>query len=62
MTAADRPQPPGLVLVLDAVQAVDKPTPGKNRMHLDLHVPDMQAEARRLVELGATRLGEGRAG
>jgi len=40
------------------VQAVDEPRQGKNRMHLDLHVPDMQAEAQRLVELGATRLGE----
>jgi predicted enzyme related to lactoylglutathione lyase len=28
----------------------------KNRMHVDLHTPDIEAEAARLVELGATRL------
>lgn len=44
------------------VQAVAEPRQGKNRMHLDLHVPDMQAEAQRLVELGASRLGEGSLG
>jgi len=100
--SAAHPQPPGLVLVLDAVdapaiadfwaaalhydrrsalgpfevltppkgsdapvllvQAVDEAKQGKNRMHLDLHVTDMQAETRRLVGLGATRLGEGSLG
>lgn len=99
---ATSPRPPGLVLVLDAVdapavatfwagalrydhrralgpfevltppdgsdapallvQAVAEPRQGKNRMHLDLHVPDMKAEAQRLVGLGATRLGEGSLG
>ncbi len=44
------------------VQAVEDPKPGKNRMHLDLHVADPEAEAARLVALGATRLGAGRLG
>jgi predicted enzyme related to lactoylglutathione lyase len=30
----------------------------KNRMHVDLTAPDRDAEVQRLVELGATRLGE----
>lgn len=44
------------------LQGVDDPKLGKNRMHLDLHVSDAEAEADRLVALGATRLGEGRLG
>ncbi|MEJ7695121.1 MAG: VOC family protein [Candidatus Limnocylindrales bacterium] len=44
------------------VQAVDDPKPGKNRMHLDLHVADPEAEAARLVALGAARHGDGRLG
>ena len=98
----DAPTPPGLALVLDAldpeslaefwsaalryrradrveqyvvlvppaghagsvllVQGVDDPKQVKNRMHLDLHVPDPEAEAERLVGLGATRRGEGSLG
>jgi hypothetical protein len=34
-------------------QHVDDPTPGKNRVHLDFHAADMEAEVARLVELGA---------
>jgi predicted enzyme related to lactoylglutathione lyase len=34
---------------------VPEPKAGKNRMHLDWEVDDMEAEARRLEELGATR-------
>ena len=41
------------------VQGVPEPKQVKNRMHLDLHVADPDAEAERLVGLGATRLGEG---
>ena len=37
------------------LQRVDEPKPGKNRMHLDIHMPDVNAEADRLVALGATR-------
>jgi hypothetical protein len=37
------------------IQAVDVPTPGKNRMHLDLHVVDPEAEAERLIALGEIR-------
>jgi hypothetical protein len=45
-------------------QAVPEPKTGKNRMHIDLHVgPDrIDAEADRLIALGATRLYEGHEG
>ena len=45
-----------------AFQMVDDPTPGKNRMHLDLHVPDPAGEVDRLVALGAQRVGGGAIG
>ena len=35
------------------IQGVAEPKQGKNRMHLDLHVPDVAAEVERLVALGA---------
>jgi predicted enzyme related to lactoylglutathione lyase len=38
------------------LQRVDEAKAGKNRMHLDVHVPDIEAEADRLVALGARRL------
>jgi len=41
-----------------ALQGVPESKPGKNRMHLDLWVPDIEAEARRLEALGATRRRE----
>jgi len=44
---------PGPKLLL---QRVAEPKVVKNRMHLDLEVPDIEAEAARLVALGATRL------
>jgi predicted enzyme related to lactoylglutathione lyase len=44
------------------VQGVDEPKTVKNRMHLDLHVTDPEAEAERLVALGARRLGAGSLG
>ena len=44
------------------VQGVSEPRTTKNRMHLDLHVSDPEAEIERLVGLGATRLGEGSLG
>jgi len=50
---------PGPVLLVQGV-ADGKVT--KNRMHLDLHVDDPQAEVDRLVALGATRTGEGSLG
>ena len=49
----------GSVLLL---QGVSEPKQVKNRMHIDLHVPDRDAEASRLVALGARRLGEGSLG
>ncbi len=47
---------PGPKLLL---QRVDEPKASKNRMHLDLEVPDIEAEADRLVGLGARRVSEG---
>ena len=38
-------------------QRVDTPTPGKNRIHLDLQASDLDAEVQRLAELGATETG-----
>lgn len=39
------------------LQRVPEPKTTKNRMHIDLRVADIEAEATRLVEAGATRLG-----
>ena len=44
------------------VQGVPEPKTSKNRMHLDVHVADPEAEAQRLVGLGATRTGSGALG
>lgn len=38
-------------------QRVSDPTPGKNRVHLDLGADDTEAEVARLVGLGATEVG-----
>ena len=38
------------------LQGVDEPKTVKNRMHLDIHHADIEAEADRLVALGAVRL------
>jgi predicted enzyme related to lactoylglutathione lyase len=43
----------GVVLTL---QRVAEPKAGKNRMHLDLLVEDVEAEVRRLEALGASRV------
>ncbi|MBW4720193.1 VOC family protein [Saccharothrix obliqua] len=40
------------------IQRVDDPTPGKNRLHFDVHVADRAAEVARLVGLGATEVAE----
>jgi predicted enzyme related to lactoylglutathione lyase len=37
-------------------QRVPEPKTLKNRVHLDLHTPDEEAEAERIEALGATRL------
>jgi predicted enzyme related to lactoylglutathione lyase len=42
---------PGLIL-----QKVPEPKRGKNRMHLDLFLGDIETEARRMQSLGARRL------
>jgi hypothetical protein len=41
------------------LQAVPEPKGGKNRMHLDIVVDDVEAEVHRLQELGARRIDEG---
>lgn len=38
------------------LQRVPETKSVKNRMHFDVHVPDIEAEAARLVELGAARV------
>ena len=47
---------PGPKLLL---QQVEEPKTVKNRMHFDIEVADIQAEADRLVALGATRVSDG---
>jgi predicted enzyme related to lactoylglutathione lyase len=41
------------------LQRVDEPKAGKNRMHLDLHTPDVDGEVARLEALGARRAEAG---
>jgi predicted enzyme related to lactoylglutathione lyase len=38
------------------LQRVDEPKTTKNRMHLDIHVADIEAEAQRLIKIGAIRV------
>ncbi|WP_116995374.1 VOC family protein [Desertimonas flava] len=46
-----------------AFQKVDDPTPGKNKLHLDVHTDgDLDEEVGRWVEAGATSLGSRTAG
>jgi predicted enzyme related to lactoylglutathione lyase len=40
------------------LQRVAEPKAVKNRMHLDIEVPDIHAEAERLVALGATQVSD----
>jgi len=51
LLAPTEPGPPNLLL-----QRVPEAKAAKNRMHLDVHTPDIDAEAARLESLGATRL------
>jgi predicted enzyme related to lactoylglutathione lyase len=41
------------------LQGVPEPKSGKNRMHLDIVVDDIEAEVHRLQALGAHRIDEG---
>jgi catechol 2,3-dioxygenase-like lactoylglutathione lyase family enzyme len=41
-----------------AFQEVAEPRPGKNRLHMDIHVPDREAFAARVIELGGSRIGD----
>jgi predicted enzyme related to lactoylglutathione lyase len=40
------------------LQQVNEPKSGKNRMHLDMHVDDLDDAAQRLEALGATRVSD----
>ena len=40
------------------LQRVPEAKAAKNRVHFDVHVPDIEAEAERLAGLGATRIDE----
>ena len=51
MLAPDGQPGPNLLL-----QRVPEDKAGKNRMHLDIHTPDVEGEASRLEGLGARRL------
>jgi len=54
----------GVLLPVDApgpkmlLQKVAEPKAGKNRMHLDLHADDLDAEVVRLAALGAARVDD----
>ncbi|TDE49039.1 VOC family protein [Nonomuraea mesophila] len=48
--------PPGGNGVELLLQRVPEPKTGKNRVHLDLRVPDLDAEVARLVALGGRRV------
>jgi predicted enzyme related to lactoylglutathione lyase len=41
------------------LQRVPEPKTSKNRMHLDIEIPDVEAEAQRLIGLGARRVRAG---
>jgi predicted enzyme related to lactoylglutathione lyase len=41
------------------LQGVPEPKGGKNRMHLDMVIDDLEGEVHRLEELGAHRIDEG---
>ena len=41
-----------------AFQQVEDPTPGKNRIHLDVTTADRETEVRRLIAAGATLIAE----
>lgn len=49
-------RPPGGNGVEVLLQRVPEPKSAKNRMHLDLRVPDLESEVARLVGLGARRV------
>jgi hypothetical protein len=48
----------GALPVVLAFQLVGDPSPGKNRLHLDLSAPDLDAEVARLTAAGATVVGD----
>ena len=50
------PQHPGGISV--AIQTVENPTPGRNRVHLDTSVPDIEEAARFIESLGGSMVEE----
>lgn len=52
------PAPPDKSLPALMFLAVENPTPGKNRWHLDLFSPDPAAAIERALSLGATKVGD----
>ena len=48
------PQHDGGVSV--ALQSVDDPTPGRNRLHLDTSVADLETAQARIIELGGSHV------
>jgi hypothetical protein len=44
--------------IMMSFQKVDDPSPGKNRLHLDLVSADRPAEVQRLVAAGATKIAD----
>ena len=49
---------PGLMDIKFVLQGVSETKPGKNRMHLDMWVADIDAEAARLLAIGAKQLND----
>src|SRR6185503_9693086 len=49
---------PGLTDIKFVLQGVPETKPGKNRMHLDMWVADIDAEAARLLAIGAKQLND----
>ncbi|WP_206487919.1 VOC family protein [Rhodococcus sp. KRD162] len=41
-----------------AFQKIEDPTPGKNRVHLDMTTQDLDGEVARLIEAGASELAQ----
>ncbi|MCU1492886.1 MAG: cobalamin [Acidimicrobiaceae bacterium] len=54
--------PPRSDLPVVYLQRVPEPKSTKNRLHLDLMVPDPESEVERLLGLGAVLVGEPRSG
>jgi len=54
------PGPDGVDGPVLLMQTVSDRKAAKNRMHMDVHTPDLEAEVTRMIGLGATRLEDQR--